>query len=181
MGNKNYRLDAQVSLPPNLRDEQQEHLLYRPDRRCQRSDFNSLGASGRANLWIVVRASLSARREKALRLLLQASIVGLGFGMNLHEVVRAGRTGFLYTALSISFAMLLGLGIGRLFKVQHTPSLLICAGTAICGGSAIAAVGPVLNAGEEEMGRIARNGICVEFDCPVSLSGRWVRSSPYPT
>lgn len=83
--------------------------------------------------------------------LLQASVVGLGFGMNLHEVVRAGRTGFLYTAFSICFAMLLGLGIGRLFKVQHTASLLISAGTAICGGSAIAAVGPVLNAGEEEM------------------------------
>jgi uncharacterized integral membrane protein (TIGR00698 family) len=89
--------------------------------------------------------------KKLSAFLLQASIVGLGFGMNLHEVVRAGRTGFLYTALSISFAMLLGLGIGRLFKVQHIPSLLISAGTAICGGSAIAAVGPVVNAGEEEM------------------------------
>ena len=89
--------------------------------------------------------------KKLSAFLLQASIVGLGFVINLHEVVRAGRTGFLYTALSISFAMLIGLGIGRLFKVQHTPSLLISAGTAICGGSAIAAVGPVANAGEEEM------------------------------
>ena len=89
--------------------------------------------------------------KKLSAFLLQASIVGLGFGMNLHEVVRAGRTGFLYTALSISFAMLLGLGIGRLFKVQRIPSLLISTGTAICGGSAIAAVGPVVNAGEEEM------------------------------
>src|ERR1039458_1378751 len=75
--------------------------------------------------------------------LLQASVVALGFGMNLHEVVRAGRSGFMYTALSISFAMLLGLGIGYLFKVHRTSSFLICAGTAICGGSAIAAVGPV--------------------------------------
>ncbi len=83
--------------------------------------------------------------------LLQASVVGLGFGMNLHEVVRAGRSGFLYTAVSISFAMLLGLGIGRLLKVHRTAALLISAGTAICGGSAIAAVGPVLDAGEEEM------------------------------
>ncbi len=89
--------------------------------------------------------------KKLSAFLLQASIVGLGFGMNLHEVVRAGRTGFLYTALSISFAMLLGLGIGRLCKVQRIPSLLISTGTAICGGSAIAAVGPVVNAGEEEM------------------------------
>jgi len=89
--------------------------------------------------------------KKLSAFLLQASIVGLGFGMNLHEVLKAGRHGFLYTALSISFAVLLGLGIGRLFKVQHIPSLLISAGTAICGGSAIAAVGPVVNAGEEEM------------------------------
>ena len=89
--------------------------------------------------------------KKLSAFLLQASIVGLGFGMNLHEVVRAGRSGFLYTALSISSAMLIGLGLGRLFKVQRTPSLLISAGTAICGGSAIAAVGPVVNAGEEEM------------------------------
>ena len=89
--------------------------------------------------------------KKLSAFLLQASVVALGFGMNLHEVVRAGRHGFLYTAISISFAMLLGLGIGHFFKVQRTPALLISAGTAICGGSAIAAVGPVLNAGEEEM------------------------------
>jgi uncharacterized integral membrane protein (TIGR00698 family) len=92
---------------------------------------------------------LAARKLSAF--LLQASIVALGFGMNLHEVVRAGRTGFFYTALSISFALLLGLGIGRSFKVQRIPSLLISTGTAICGGSAIAAIGPVVNAGEEEM------------------------------
>ncbi len=89
--------------------------------------------------------------KKLSAFLLQASIVGLGFGMNLHEVVRAGRTGFLYTAVSISFALLLGLTIGYFFQVQPKPSLLISAGTAICGGSAIAAVGPVVNAGEEEM------------------------------
>jgi uncharacterized integral membrane protein (TIGR00698 family) len=83
--------------------------------------------------------------------LLQASIVGLGFGMNLHEVVKAGRSGFFYTAIGISFALLMGLAIGHIFKVQHIPSLLISVGTAICGGSAIAAVGPVVNAGEEEM------------------------------
>jgi len=89
--------------------------------------------------------------KKLSAFLLQASIVGLGFGMNLQEVIRAGRTGFLYTALSISFALGLGLAIGRLFKVQDKPSLLISTGTAICGGSAIAAAGPVVNAGDEEM------------------------------
>ena len=83
--------------------------------------------------------------------LLQASIVALGFGMNLHDVVRAGRSGFLYTAASIGFALLTGLALGYFFKVQPKPSLLISTGTAICGGSAIAAVGPVVNAGDEEM------------------------------
>jgi uncharacterized integral membrane protein (TIGR00698 family) len=85
------------------------------------------------------------------KFLLQASVVALGFGMNLHEVLRAGQSGFVYTALSITCAMLLGLGLGYLIHVQQKPSFLISAGTAICGGSAIAAVGPIAEANEEEM------------------------------
>jgi uncharacterized integral membrane protein (TIGR00698 family) len=85
------------------------------------------------------------------RFLLQASVVALGFGMNLHEVLRAGKSGFVYTALSITGAMLLGLGLGYLIHVQKKPSFLISTGTAICGGSAIAAVGPIAQASEEEM------------------------------
>src|SRR5258708_17373465 len=71
--------------------------------------------------------------------------------MNLHEVLQAGRSGFVYTALSITAAMLLGLGLGYLIHVGKIPSFLISAGTAICGGSAIAAVGPIAGASEEEM------------------------------
>jgi uncharacterized integral membrane protein (TIGR00698 family) len=85
------------------------------------------------------------------KFLLQASVVGLGFGMNLHEVLRAGRSGFLYTAASITLAMLIGLGFGYLLSVRKKAAFLISAGTAICGGSAIAAVGPIANASEEEM------------------------------
>ncbi len=85
------------------------------------------------------------------KFLLQASVVGLGFGMNLHEVVRAGRSGFLYTAVSITVVMLLGLGLGYLIRVGKKSSFLIAAGTAICGGSAIAAVGPIAEANDEEM------------------------------
>src|SRR6202030_482578 len=85
------------------------------------------------------------------KFLLQASVVALGFGMNLHEVLRAGRSGFVYTALSITVALLLGLGLGYLIHVAEKPSFLISAGTAICGGSAIAAVGPIVGASEEEM------------------------------
>jgi uncharacterized integral membrane protein (TIGR00698 family) len=93
-----------------------------------------------------------AADAKALsKFLLQASIVALGFGMNLHEVLKAGRSGFLYTAIGITFAMLTGLAIGKLLSVRGTTSYLISTGTAICGGSAIAAVGPVIHASEEEM------------------------------
>jgi uncharacterized integral membrane protein (TIGR00698 family) len=90
--------------------------------------------------------------KRAARFLLQASVVALGFGMNLHEILRAGRSGFVYTAGSIFSAMLVGLGFGVLFRVEKKPSFLISAGTAICGGSAIAAVGPIVGASADEMG-----------------------------
>jgi uncharacterized membrane protein YadS len=89
--------------------------------------------------------------KKLSRYLLQASVVGLGFGMNLHEVIRAGRSGFLYTVLSISFTMLAGMALGALLKMERTPAFLISTGTAICGGSAIAAVGPITGASDEQM------------------------------
>jgi uncharacterized integral membrane protein (TIGR00698 family) len=85
------------------------------------------------------------------KFLLKTSVVALGFGMDLHEVLRAGRSGFLYTALGIIFAMCLGLLLGRIFKVEKTASFLITAGTAICGGSAIAAVAPIIEASDEEI------------------------------
>jgi len=77
--------------------------------------------------------------------------VGLGFGMNLHEVMRAGRSGFLYTVLGITFALVVGMVLGMLLGMQKTPAFLISTGTAICGGSAIAAVGPIVQASDEEM------------------------------
>jgi uncharacterized integral membrane protein (TIGR00698 family) len=92
----------------------------------------------------------SASRTAA-RVLLQVSVVALGFGMNLREVLKAGRSGFVYTALGISFALVLGLTLGKLLRVRGNSSFLITTGTAICGGSAIAAMGPILQADEEEM------------------------------
>jgi uncharacterized integral membrane protein (TIGR00698 family) len=83
--------------------------------------------------------------------LLQAAVVGLGFGMNLQEVLRVGKSGFVYTAVGIAFALIVGTLIGKLLAVQSRPSFLISTGTAICGGSAIAAVGPVVGATEDEM------------------------------
>jgi len=89
--------------------------------------------------------------KKFSRFLLQASVVGLGFGMNLHQVVQAGRSGFVYTMFGICFALLAGMGLGQLLGVQRVPAFLISTGTAICGGSAIAAVGPITQASDEEM------------------------------
>src|SRR5262250_1617497 len=93
----------------------------------------------------------SADSRALARFLLQASVVALGFGMNLHEVLKAGRSGFAYTALGIGFALLAGYLIGKALAVRGNTSFLISTGTAICGGSAIAAVGPILQAGSEEM------------------------------
>jgi uncharacterized integral membrane protein (TIGR00698 family) len=92
---------------------------------------------------------LEARRLS--KFLLQASVVCLGFGMNLGEVLRVGRSGFLYTALGITFAMLLGISLAWMLRVGKVQGFLISAGTAICGGSAIAALGPVTQASDEAM------------------------------
>ena len=93
----------------------------------------------------------AADSRSLARFLLQASVVALGFGMNLHEVLKAGRSGFIYTAIGITFALLAGTLLGKMLTVRGTTSYLISAGTAICGGSAIAAVGPICNASDEEM------------------------------
>src|SRR3954469_21860663 len=89
--------------------------------------------------------------RNAGRYLLQLSVIGLGFGMNLHQVIAAGKSGFVYTFAGIAFAMLAGWLLGRALAVAWKSSYLISVGTAICGGSAIAAVAPVIEAGGEEM------------------------------
>ena len=89
--------------------------------------------------------------RKASKLLLQGSVVALGFGMNFNQILRTGRTGFFYTAIGIAFALTTGELIGRALQVQRRPSFLISTGTAICGGSAIAAVGPITGATDDEM------------------------------
>ncbi|MGH7878466.1 MAG: YeiH family protein, partial [Candidatus Binataceae bacterium] len=78
--------------------------------------------------------------------LLQISVVGLGAGMNLIEVGRVGLHGFFYTVIGISLTMILGLSLGRLLRTERDTSLLVTVGTAICGGSAIAAVAPAIRA-----------------------------------
>ena len=90
--------------------------------------------------------------KKVSKYLLQYSVVGLGFGMNLQASLASGKEGMEFTVISVVGTMLIGWFIGRKFlKVDRDTSYLISSGTAICGGSAIAAVGPVLRAKDSEM------------------------------
>jgi uncharacterized integral membrane protein (TIGR00698 family) len=91
---------------------------------------------------------LSGRPTK---LLLQASVVLLGFGMNLEAIYKAGRQGILFTIATIIGTLVLGYLVGKALAVNAKTSALISSGTAICGGSAIAAVGPAIDADPEEM------------------------------
>lgn len=91
------------------------------------------------------------KTSKQTRMLLQASVVGLGFGMNLQKVFEAGRSGILFTLATIVGTLLVGYSLGRMLRVSSGTAHLISSGTAICGGSAIAAVGPVIGATDEEM------------------------------
>ncbi len=84
--------------------------------------------------------------SKYTSLSLQVSIVLMGFGMNLSQVIRASESGFINTAISVFFVMLTGYLLAKLFKVDTKTGILISTGTAICGGSAIAAISPVINA-----------------------------------
>ena len=89
--------------------------------------------------------------KKISRYLLQISVVGLGFGMNLLDSVKAGSDGMLFTLFSVVSVMFIGIMVGKWLGISKVPSYLIASGTAICGGSAIAAVGPIAKANESEM------------------------------
>lgn len=92
-----------------------------------------------------------AGSRRASKLLLQISVVGLGFGMNLQQIVHTGELSFVYTLAGICGALLLGAWLGHALGVQSKSSYLISTGTAICGGSAIAAITPIIEAGDEQI------------------------------
>lgn len=89
--------------------------------------------------------------KKLSKQLLQASVVGLGFGMNLVQSLKSGAEGMLFTIISVALVMIIGVWLGRRMRIEQKTSYLISSGTAICGGSAIAAVGGVLKANENQM------------------------------
>jgi len=82
---------------------------------------------------------------------LKVAVIGLGFGMNLQETLKVGQEGFWLTLSTIVITISLGLLLGRLLKINRKTSYLISGGTAICGGSAIAALSASINASENEI------------------------------
>lgn len=89
--------------------------------------------------------------HKATHILLQVSVVGLGFGMNVSSAMKAGKEGILFTIVSIFSTLVIGYFMGKFLKIEQKTSYLISAGTAICGGSAIAAISPVIKAEEKQI------------------------------
>jgi uncharacterized integral membrane protein (TIGR00698 family) len=85
------------------------------------------------------------------RVLLQVSVIGLGFGMDIHTALSTSKEGFLFTVISLLSTLLLGTLLGKWLKIDKKTSHLISSGTAICGGSAIAAIAPVIEAEEKQI------------------------------
>lgn len=88
--------------------------------------------------------------KHGIKYLLQISVVGLGFGMNIYEAAAVGKEGIIFTVVSITATILVGLILGKFLSTPQKTNLLISSGTAICGGSAIAAMAPVIDANENE-------------------------------
>lgn len=99
----------------------------------------------------VPKAPCPKFNKKCSKYLLQVAVVCLGFNMNLQESLKSGSEGMMFTVVSVVGVMALGVLGGYWLHLKRKTAYLISAGTAICGGSAIAAVGPVLKAKEDEM------------------------------
>ena len=119
--------------------------------------------------------------HKLAQILLKISVVGLGFGMNLNQALVAGKEGFFFTMFSILITLSAGIWLGKKFGIESKSSFLITAGTAICGGSAIAALSPLLKANEKQISLalgvlFVLNSISL-FIFPVL--GKWINMSQH--
>ena len=101
-------------------------------------------------LALTIGAPYAKANKKVSKYLLQAAVVGLGFGMNLHSALAAGKEGMLFTIVSVVGVMVLGVALGKVLRVNPKNAYLISSGTAICGGSAIAAVAPIIDADDND-------------------------------
>ena len=102
-------------------------------------------------LSIIFSNPFETATKKIASQLLTWSVIGLGFGMNLITVVKVGFHGIGYTVLTIGVCVLIGISLGKCLKNQRDTSVLITLGTAICGGSAIAAIAPTIKAKHHEI------------------------------
>lgn len=119
--------------------------------------------------------------NKATNWLLKSSVVGLGFGMNLFHAIEAGRDGLIFSIFSIVITLFFGYLLGRWLVVDKKISYLIASGTAICGGSAIAAVGPIIKADEKQMS-IALGTVFILNSVALfifPMIGHWLNMSEY--
>jgi uncharacterized integral membrane protein (TIGR00698 family) len=106
--------------------------------------------------------------HRATHILLQVSVVGLGFGMNANNALKVGKDGLLFTIISILGTLLVGFFLGKILNIEQKISFLIASGTAICGGSAIAAISPVLKANEKQIS-VALGTIFIFNSCALVL------------
>ena len=99
----------------------------------------------------IFRSTTVKSKSSLVKRLLQVSIIGLGFGMNINNALEVGKEGLLLTIFTLTFVFLLGWGLSKVFGLDKKIAYLISSGTAICGGSAIAAVAPLIKANEKEI------------------------------
>ena len=100
---------------------------------------------------LILGNPMAKMAKKTSKYLLQVAVICLGFGMNLHTSLASGKEGMLFTIISVTAVMIVGFFMGKLLKVDGKTSYLISSGTAICGGSAIAAVAPVVKANDNQI------------------------------
>ena len=99
---------------------------------------------------LVLGNPIEKYNSKISKRLLQISVIGLGFGMNINAAIKSSTEGFLFTIAIIVITMIAGMIVGKYLKVDKNISTLISSGTAICGGSAIAAVSTAINSKDED-------------------------------
>jgi uncharacterized integral membrane protein (TIGR00698 family) len=95
---------------------------------------------------LILNNPFKSYSHKAINYFLKISVVGLGFGMFIKETLETSKEAFALTVFSIILTVSLGLLLTRLLKLDLKLGYLITTGTAICGGSAIAAISPVIKA-----------------------------------
>ncbi len=129
------------------------HFIFPPIAILSLSPYASSGTALLAGvvLALVFGNPYVELSKKWTHRLLSLSVVGLGAGMNLEIISKVGLQGIGYTIIGIGSALFLGTTVGTILKIPKDTSLLVTVGTAICGGSAIAAVAPVIKAKSHEV------------------------------